>query len=1508
MKQNFTLQSFSTRAVLMLLTMLSTTVTTWADGITLQTDNDFAAGTAGHYYINMPAGSNKEYTYNTFNIPTTWGEGNNALKSFKLYDDGGKNNTYTYHYYGSWLTLKAPSGCILRLRGSMRIFSNSNKAKDYLTIKDGGTSSSTYCKWGGYDFVDQAGSRDGIDVRSSGEEMTLYFMTSGNSTQYQKGFDFTIDVIQKTTPYTVTRQSATRGSVSCDATAAYESDVAVTFLPNSYYEGTTSTYSYKANDNVTIQQTFTVADNSGTFKMPGSDVTITPAFKPIDYTITYTDAVNGQSDVANSNPVTYNVESAAITLTAPTRFGYTFEGWTGEGISTPTKTGITIPAHSHGNKTFVAHWTAINDPTNVTLTEGASDVALTDGQTLSGTGGGNTHVTIAAGATVTLDNTTINSIYCKNWAGITCLGDATIILKNGTTNTITGGYDYYPGIYIPQNSTLTIQGTGKLVATGKYGSPGIGGQKNSKCGNIVIMGGDIEATGSGLAPGIGGSAGQSCGDITITSGVTKVKATKGNNNSQPYSIGSSGNNQCGTVTIGGVETGRIAFNPYIYEPSVTYTIQFNNNGGTGEMTDQTIQSGFSQNLKSNTLTRNDYLFEGWATNPDGSGDFYSDGQELFNPGDLTLYAIWTPYNYVLTSETGAVKLHDGQTLSGTGGANTRITIDDGATVSLNNVNITGITYDNNHMWPGISCEGDATIILLGDNSVKGGKNGAGIFVPENKTLTIQGTGSLTATGLWSAGIGSSNPGRSGQIIISGGIINAISDALTAGIGGGKNTVYDKKNTGGIIITGDVISVTATSGENYSDSPITSNEGTVTIDGSTTWTAGTATENLNFDVLDGGRTWKLTHRYAITYDLAGGAVETENPTTYTVESADITLNNPTRDGYTFTGWTYEGQTAPTLNVTIAQGATGNRSYTANWKKNATNDELIYTIPSEVTYTGSAITPEVIVMDGENDVTSHFDISYDDNVNVGTATITFTAKAESNDYVGEAVKTFTISKKPLTITAEAKTKVYGEADPELTYTVDGLIEGDALTGALTRAEGEDVGEYDITQGSLAANDYYDITFTGAKLTITALTISGVSATAYSGTYDGAPHRISVTIPDGMAIKYGTAEGTYDKDAAPSYTSAGEYTTYYQVTKANHNAVTGSAKVTITQKALTITADAKTKVFGAADPALTYTTSGLLEGETLTGALTRAEGENVGEYDITQGSLTAGGNYSVTFTGAKFTITAATLSGVSATGYEGTFDGQAHTIKVTAPEGATVKYGESADACTQDAAPEYTKDGEYTIYYQVSKDNYNTVTGSAMVIITPSTVIDESQSETIDGETFYEPNEETKEAMHDHFDTDMEMTADAANHMNMNGNHEMEFSAANDVDVVIKGELKGDIITINFTGHVYVHAGVLRQKNVAATRSTRSDDDMELVSGVEYEVQGDGDIVLILAVHEGDVTLKGITNTHANSNTTGIEGVKSEEVNSEKWYDMNGRPLQSKPTKRGLYIHNGKKVVIK
>lgn len=73
--------------------------------------------------------------------------------------------------------------------------------------------------------------------------------------------------------------------------------------------------------------------------------------------------------------------------------------------------------------------------------------------------------------------------------------------------------------------------------------------------------------------------------------------------------------------------------------------------------------------------------------------------------------------------------------------------------------------------------------------------------------------------------------------------------------------------------------------------------------------------------------------------------------------------------------------------------------------------------------------------------------------------------------------------VTVTAEDKTKVEGEVDPELTAKVEGLIGDDKVTYTLSRAKGEDVGEYAITVTGDAAQGIYAVTFVGAKLTITA-----------------------------------------------------------------------------------------------------------------------------------------------------------------------------------------------------------------------------------------------------------------------------------------------------------------------------------------------------------------------------------------------------------------------------------------
>ena len=155
-----------------------------------------------------------------------------------------------------------------------------------------------------------------------------------------------------------------------------------------------------------------------------------------------------------------------------------------------------------------------------------------DGDVLSGTLSGDRVITIAPGATVTLKDADITSFPGTSYhAGITLLGDATILLKGA--NTVTGSYRSYAGIYVPQNYTLTIDGTGSLEASSgnmDSGSAtnrwacGIGSNNTGEnAGNIVINGGTITAIGGSQSAGIGSSLYSSCGDITINGGTVTAK-------------------------------------------------------------------------------------------------------------------------------------------------------------------------------------------------------------------------------------------------------------------------------------------------------------------------------------------------------------------------------------------------------------------------------------------------------------------------------------------------------------------------------------------------------------------------------------------------------------------------------------------------------------------------------------------------------------------------------------------------------------------------------------------------------------------------------------------------------------------------------------------------------------------------------------------------------------------------------------------------------------------------
>ena len=294
----------------------------------------------------------------------------------------------------------------------------------------------------------------------------------------------------------------------------------------------------------------------------------------------YPTLINGPITLTRTSQ-TDNVFFAAINLMAASNVTYELTATDAEGniyAYTTTDAPFTVGYFHEVTVKMALKYAKILDISTLT-----SDYEVTNGQTLTGTLKGNYKITVADDATVNLSDFTIDGVEGEfgekyPWAGITCNGNATLILEG--ENYVKGFEEEYPGIYVPVGSTLTIKGTGKLNASSNGFGAGIGGGNNIACGNILIEGGEITATGGSGAAGIGGGAFGGCGNITINGGtidatggqagpgigagddaqcgnitienkntVTKVKATAGN--LSYYSIGFGATSTgCGTITIG----------------------------------------------------------------------------------------------------------------------------------------------------------------------------------------------------------------------------------------------------------------------------------------------------------------------------------------------------------------------------------------------------------------------------------------------------------------------------------------------------------------------------------------------------------------------------------------------------------------------------------------------------------------------------------------------------------------------------------------------------------------------------------------------------------------------------------------------------------------------------------------------------------------------------------------------------------------------------------------------
>ena len=457
------------------------------------------------------------------------------------------------------------------------------------------------------------------------------------------------------------------------------------------------------------------------------------------------------------------------------------------------------------------------------------------------------------------------------------LGTLSATTANGQTATFTGSLDAdkvssagdllegdklllaFPGSTLGSNDDLTFNYTGQDGTLGKIASsydycmtPTSG--KNNMVSVASVNDGVVTTTGT--AP------------FTNQQAIVRFTLKDASGNAiYPTSL---------DITVNGLEKTYNPLDEYSPVPSGDQTLTLSLDGSTNVI--YAALRGISNKTVKLTATTSKVVYK------------YTKSGVTFENGKYYTIDVKMGGNLVYLSSLNAdYTAQNGDVLTGELPSGIRLSIAAGASVTLNGVTIRD---DNKRNYAGITCLGDATINLVGTNSISMISTYPGIQAGgSDTTLTIQGIGSLTVTvengySSQGAGIGSGGGGTCGNITISGGTVTASGGNNAAGIGsggdegtcgaitinggtvearGGINGSGIGSGNGGtfesIKITKDITRVTATMGSD-AQAPIgrgnnDQGSGSVEIDGTTSWTAGTATTNLNFSSTND--TWTLTHK-------------------------------------------------------------------------------------------------------------------------------------------------------------------------------------------------------------------------------------------------------------------------------------------------------------------------------------------------------------------------------------------------------------------------------------------------------------------------------------------------------------------------------------------------------------------------------------------------------------------------------------------------------------------------
>jgi uncharacterized repeat protein (TIGR02543 family) len=372
--------------------------------------------------------------------------------------------------------------------------------------------------------------------------------------------------------------------------------------------------------------------------------------------------------------------------------------------------------------------------------------------------------------------------------------------------------------------------------------------------------------------------------------------------------------------------------------------------------------GRGQYAQNSTYTRDGYIQIGWSTDPDGTSKTYDFGTEIYPTSAMNLYPAWAEPTFPVTVKVNK----DGSAWTGHG--KSLALYQSGAkkydlAVSGSSATVSALagTYD---IYEGTSDTGvDVTVS-------NGGANSATV---NYYTLTLSagaGTSSPTGGGIYLAGKSvpidaTVNPGYtwSKWTSSSTGLLSDQSTKATnisMPVGAVTLTAMSTPNTYTITwrkTAGEVIDTTTVT---YGGTPTHSdptnpgynfagwNPSVVSVTGDATYTAQ----------------WTPA-TYSINYTLNGGTAT--NPADYTFPNPAITLNNPTRAGYSFVGWSGTDLTGNTnQTVTIVAGSTGDKSYTSNWKANAPSAPLasIVTAKTDRSFTITTQTWYEYSVDGTN----------------------------------------------------------------------------------------------------------------------------------------------------------------------------------------------------------------------------------------------------------------------------------------------------------------------------------------------------------------------------------------------------------------------------------------------------------------------------------------------------------------------------------------------------------------